>query len=267
MKLGVIGAGNMASAIVRGLVLSKALPAGSILVSDLDAAKLKTLEALGVHTYLDNAEVIQNADTILLAVKPNVYPMVLRQAAQCPDVGTKLLISIAPGISIADMKSYFSEDMKVIRTMPNTPAMVGEGMTVLCSEAPVTETDLQSALDIFQAVGKTCVLPETLLNSVVALNGSSPAYIFVLIEAMADAAVRDGIPRAMAYEIAAQSVLGSAKMVLETHKHPGELKDMVCSPAGTTIDAVAVLEKAGFRSAIMDAMAACTEKAQKMAKK
>lgn len=148
--------------------------------------------------------------------------------------------------------------------MPNTPALVGEAMSVVCYENPVGEDEIEIAKTVFESIGKMCVLDEKLLNGVVALNGSSPAYVFMFIEAMADAAVRDGIPRNLAYEIAAQSVLGSAKMMLETKKHPGELKDMVCSPAGTTIDAVAALEEYGFRNAVLKAMQACTKKANQI---
>lgn len=264
MKLGVIGAGNMASAIVRGVAASGKVAPGDIWVSDLDADKLAALGALGVHTSGNNADVYQNSDVLIFAVKPNIYPVVLREAAAQEGVADKLLITIAPGITIDTVKSYFSNDVQVVRTMPNTPAMVGAGMTVLCGDVP--EQAFAQAEAVFGCVGQTLRLDEKLMDGVVALNGSSPAYIFMLIEAMADAGVQGGVPRAAAYTLAAQSVLGSAKMVLETGKHPGELKDMVCSPAGTTIDAVAVLEKRGFRSSIIEAMAACTEKTKAMAK-
>ncbi len=264
MKLGVIGAGNMASAIVRGVAASGKVALGDIWVSDLDADKLATLGALGVHTSGNNADVYQNSDVLIFAVKPNIYPVVLREAAAQEGIADKLLITIAPGITIDTVKSYFSCGVQVVRTMPNTPAMVGAGMTVLCGDVP--EQAFAQAETVFGCVGQTLRLDEKLMDAVVALNGSSPAYIFMLIEAMADAGVQGGVPRAAAYTLAAQSVLGSAKMVLETGKHPGELKDMVCSPAGTTIDAVAVLEKRGFRSSIIEAMAACTEKTKAMAK-
>ncbi len=264
MKLGVIGAGNMASAIVRGVAASGKVALGDIWVSDLDADKLATLGALGVHTSGNNADVYQNSDVLIFAVKPNIYPVVLREAAAQEGIADKLLITIAPGITIDTVKSYFSCGVQVVRTMPNTPAMVGAGMTVLCGDVP--EQAFAQVETVFGCVGQTLRLDEKLMDAVVALNGSSPAYIFMLIEAMADAGVQGGVPRAAAYTLAAQSVLGSAKMVLETGKHPGELKDMVCSPAGTTIDAVAVLEKRGFRSSIIEAMAACTEKTKAMAK-
>ena len=175
-----------------------------------------------------------------------------------------LFVSIAPGITIEKIKGWLGFDAKVIRTMPNTPAMVGEGMTIMCYENPVTEQEYAKVRELFEAVGDVELMNEKMLNSVVALTSSSPAYVYMFIEAMADAAVYDGIPRSTAYKLAAQAVLGSAKMVLDTGKHPGELKDMVCSPAGTTIRAVKVLEEEGMRAAVIKAMNACTEKANNM---
>ena len=158
----------------------------------------------------------------------------------------------------------FGKDVKIVRTMPNTPALVGEGITAACCNENVTPNELDSVVNILKGFGKCEVISENLMDVVVSVSSSSPAYVFMFIEAMADAAVADGMPRAQAYEFAAQAVLGSAKMVLETRKHPGELKDMVCSPAGTTIEAVRVLEEKGMRSAVFEAMKACTRKAKGM---
>lgn len=265
MKLGVIGAGNMATALVQGVLKAGVVSASDLFVSDLDEAKIEQMRALGVHAGTDNVAVLQSAEVILLAVKPDVYPRVLAQAAAA-GAADRLYLSIAPGIATADMERHFSAPVRVIRTMPNTPAMVGEGMTMLCGGGEAREQDFAVAEAIFGAVGRTARLPEKLMDAAVALNGSSPVYVYLFIEAMADAAVSGGIPRALAYEAAAQSVLGSAKMVLETGLHPGALKDMVCSPAGTTIEAVKVLEEKGFRSAVIAAMDACTEKTKKMGK-
>ena len=171
----------------------------------------------------------------------------------------KLIITIAPGKTLAWLEEQFGKKLKIVRTMPNTPAMVGEGMTAACPNELVTEEDMKLALEILDSFGKTEVVPERMIDAVVAVSGSSPAYVYMMIEAMADAAVAEGMPRAQAYKFAAQAVYGSAKMVLETGKHPGELKDMVCSPAGTTIEAVRVLEKEGFRSALIEAMKACAD--------
>ncbi len=264
MKLGVIGAGNMASAIIRGVVNSGKIAACDIYVSDMDAKKLVAMADTGVNTTEENEKVYENSDVIILAVKPNVYPLVLTQLAEIQNIDSKVIISIAPGISTSTMESYFTESVRIVRTMPNTPAMVGEGMTVLCGGANATSEDVECCEMIFTCVGKTACLAESMMDAVVAVSGSSPAYVFMMIEAMADAAVASGITREVAYELAAQSVLGSAKMVLDTKKHPGQLKDMVCSPGGTTIDAVKVLEKRGFRSALIEAMDACTKKTRSL---
>ncbi len=257
----------MAGAILGGVLKAGLVAPDNIYVSDIDSGKANAMAALGVSFSQDNARVFENADVVILAVKPDAYPSALAALGSADAGAQKLLISIAPGITIADIKSYLGRDAKVIRTMPNTPAMVGEGMTILCGEAPADENDFLLCEKIFGAVGKTARLPEKLMNAAVALNGSSPAYVFMFIEAMADAAVGAGIPRAFACEAAAQAVLGSAKMVLETKIHPGQLKDMVCSPGGTTIEAVKVLEEKGFRAGIIAAMDACTEKTKRMAAK
>ena len=265
MKLGVIGAGNMASAIVKGVAGSGKIDAHSIYVSDKDTAKLDALaNQTGVNVSGNNSEVYKNSDVIIFAVKPNVYPIVLDEASKSGGIGEKLIISIAPGISTKTIEGYFDMGAHVVRTMPNTPAMVGEGMSVLCRGTNVSDEQFDTANMIFSCIGKTAELGENMMDAVVAISGSSPAYVFMLIEAMADAGVQSGLARSVSYELAAQSVLGSAKMVLDTKKHPGELKDMVCSPGGTTIDAVAALEKKGFRSAIIEAMDVCTKKTRAM---
>ena len=254
----------MGSAIGLGILNKGVLPPHDMRISDFSEENLKRFENKGVKTFSDNKEAIRDADAVLIAVKPNVYPAVLKEISELSGIESKLVITIAPGFEISRTKSFFKGEIKVIRVMPNTPAMVGEGMSVICFDDTVGEREINMVKSIFESVGKMEILPEKLMNSVVALNGSSPAYVFMFIEAMADAAVRDGIPRKQAYEIAAQSVLGSAKMVLETKKHPGELKDMVCSPGGTTIDAVEVLEECGMRNAVMKAMKACTDKSKLM---
>jgi pyrroline-5-carboxylate reductase len=176
----------------------------------------------------------------------------------------QIVVTIAPGKTLAWLGGLFGEDVKIVRCMPNTPALVGEGMTAATPNKNVSADELAAVLKILESFGKAEVISEHLMDAVVSVSGSSPAYVYMMIEAMADAAVADGMPRPQAYQFAAQAVLGSAKMVLETGKHPGELKDMVCSPGGTTIQAVRVLEKEGFRSSIMEAMKACTEKAKGM---
>ena len=175
------------------------------------------------------------------------------------------MVSIAAGRTLGYLKEAFGRpELKIVRCMPNTPALVLEGCTGICAGDEVPEEDLEKVVTLMESFGKASVVPERLMDVVVGVSGSSPAYVFMFIEAMADEAVAAGMPRKQAYEFAAQSVLGSAKMVLETEKHPGELKDMVCSPGGTTIEAVKVLEEKGMRAAVMDAMEACIEKSRSM---
>lgn len=264
MKIGFIGGGNMAYAICGGILASELCQNKEILVADPKEDALKKFKALGVSTTLSNSKIL-DADFIILAVKPFILPAVLKELKEHKKAQNKVFITIAAGIEIAAVKEMLGFDAKVVRVMPNTPAMALAGMTVLAAEHfSVTAEEYDTVIKIFQSVGEIEILPESLLNSVIAVSGSSPAYVFMMLEAMADAAVRDGIPRSSAYRLAAQSVLGSAKLMLETGKHPGELKDMVCSPKGTTIEAVKRLEECGFRSAIMAAMQACTEKAENM---
>jgi len=264
MKLTVIGAGNMSTALVNGIIRKGVVASGDICVSDLDNEKLSAMAEKGVKTTNSNLDAAKNADVIILAVKPNIYPIVLNELSALENKNDIIFVSIAPGITIKNIKDGLGCEAKVVRTMPNTPAMVGEGMSVLCYEAPVTEEDYTCVKTLFEAVGEVELMSEKMLNAVVSVSGSSPAYVYMFIEAMADAAVYDGIPRNVAYKLAAQSVLGSAKMVLDTGKHPGELKDMVCSPGGTTIRAVQVLEEEGFRSSVIKAMLECNKKANNM---
>ena len=259
MKLGIIGAGNMASAIIGGII-KKGIIAGSDIIcsSPVEAERDKAASSFGINVTADNKEVVAKSEILLLAVKPQVIPVV---AAEIKDdlKDEQLIISIVAGKSIAWYNEAFGRELKIIRTMPNTPALVGEGMTGVSPASTVTEEEIKKALEILSSFGEAEVVPENLMDSVVSVSGSSPAYVFMMIEAMADGAVKLGMPRAKAYKFAAQAVLGSAKMVLETGKHPGELKDMVCSPAGTTIEAVKVLEQEGFRASIIDAMEACAD--------
>ena len=244
----------MASAIMGGVIGQGLLAPSDILTADLVD---HVSEKYGVHFTKDNTEVSREADVLFLSVKPQIYPAAIAQIKDFLKEG-QLIITIAPGKTLAWLKEQFGRDLPIVRTMPNTPAMVGAGMTAACPNEFVTEEQKETALRILGSFSRVELVPEHLMDVVTSVSGSSPAYVFLFIEAMADAAVADGMPRAQAYTFAAQAVLGSAKMVLETGKHPGELKDMVCSPAGTTIEAVRVLEKNGFRSAVFEAMKACT---------
>lgn len=264
MRIGFIGCGNMATAMIKGILDSQKVKTEDVIASaksEKTREKIKT--ELGINAALKNKEVAEFSDILFLAVKPQYYEEVIQEIKD--DLReNQMIVSIAPGKTLAWLAERLGEDKKIIRTMPNTPAMVKEGMMGMCRNNLVTENEMQQVKDICESFGKAEVVPESLIDVVVGVSGSSPAYVFMFIEAMADAAVADGMPRTQAYKFAAQAVLGSAKMVLETGKHPGELKDMVCSPGGTTIEAVRVLEEKGMRSAVIEASRACVKKARDM---
>ena len=262
MKIGFIGCGNMASAMMKGIIGNNIIPKEEIIGADLSKASIEKAEReLGITVTSDNKEVAKNAEVIVLSVKPQFYETVIDEIK---DIVTpsQIIVTIAPGKTLEWLGDRFGKEVKIVRTMPNTPALVGEGITAACYNQNVTQEELEYVVSILRGFGKCEVISEHLMDVVVSVSGSSPAYVFMFIEAMADAAVADGMPRAQAYEFAAQAVYGSAKMVLETGKHPAELKDMVCSPGGTTIEAVRVLEEKGMRSAVFEAMKACTRKAK-----
>ena len=264
MKLGFIGSGNMATAMMSGIIANGILQAEEIIAADLYApSREQAKKNLGICVTESNIEVVEQAEVIVLSVKPQFYPAVINEIKDVikPE---QIIVTIAPGKTLAWLGEQFGHELKIVRTMPNTPAMVLEGMTGVCHNANVTKEELQYVCHILEGFSKVEVLGEHLMDVVTSVSGSSPAYVFMFIEAMADAAVADGMPRAQAYTFAAQAVMGSAKMVLELGKHPGELKDMVCSPGGTTIEAVRVLESKGMRSPVMEAMKACCEKSRGM---
>lgn len=263
MKLGFIGTGNMAGAIMGGIIQKGIFRPEQIIGADIsEAGRQKAKETYGIEVTEDNRKAAA-AEVLILSVKPQFYADAIAEIRDCIR-DDQLVITIAPGKTLSWLEEQFGKRVKIVRTMPNTPALVGEGMTAACVNQYVTEEEKAYALKILDSFGKVELVPEHLIDAVVAVSGSSPAYVFMFIEAMADAAVAEGMPRAQAYEFAAQAVYGSAKMVLETGKHPGELKDMVCSPAGTTIEAVRVLEERGFRSAVMEAMRACADVSRRL---
>ena len=264
MRVGFIGCGNMGQAMLVGMVESGKVEAKNIIVYDkMDAAKELVGTKYGVTLAKSNTEVVQEADLIFLAVKPFAYEAVLAEIKTLITT-EKLLVSIAPGKTLAWLEERIGKTCKLIRTMPNTPALVKEGMMGVCANASVTKQEVEAVCELCGGFTRTEIVPENIMDVVTAVSGSSPAYVFMFIEAMADAAVEGGMPRAQAYTFAAQAVLGSAKMVLETDMHPGALKDMVCSPGGTTIQAVRVLEEQGMRAAVMDAMKTCIDKSRNM---
>lgn len=266
-KIGFIGCGNMGSAIVGGLISSGFSTREDIIISTkTEASAVKVKNELGVRVTLDNRAIVKESEVIFIAVKPFMYSSVIEEVKEYISKD-KLLVTIAAGISISDIEEILGEGFKIVRTMPNTPALVGEAMSGICANVNVNQEDMSFICELFKSFGEYVEIEEKDFDGFTALCGSSPAYVFIFIEAMADAAVKLGIPRVKAYKMAAQSVLGSSKMVLDTGKHPGELKDMVCSPAGTTIEAVAELEKQGFRSAVIEAVVKCADKSKDMSKK
>ena len=243
--IGFIGAGNMGSAMIGGIVHSELVTTSQIIASAHSAATLEKLQSTySIETTLSNETVAERSDILFLAVKPNKFDEVIPQISSHVKSGC-VIVSIAAGKTIAAIEDSFGKPVKLVRAMPNTPA-------------------LKEVQALFNSFGKSEVISESLMDAVIGVSGSSPAYVYMFIEAMADAAVADGMPRAQAYKFAAQSVYGSAKMVLETGKHPGELKDAVCSPAGTTIEAVAALEAGGFRNTVISAQRACSQKSRDM---
>ncbi len=260
-KIGFIGTGNMGTPLIKGVIRSGAAVPGEIYIFDVDRSKAEAIsKETGVKLAKDNCELVRTCDYIVLAVKPIFVKHVLEEIKGVFSED-KILVSIAVGITSNSLKSILGENRKIVRTMPNLPVLVGEGMTLVCLDKSLNDSEKAAVKSLFAGAGKVEELEERLMSEVAALTGSSPAYVFMMIEAMADGAVQSGIPRKIAYKLASQAVLGSAKMVLETGVHPAELKDQVCSPAGTTIEAVQTLEKNGFRYSIMEAMKDCTKKA------
>lgn len=258
MKLGTIGCGSMAKAILGGIVKNQLIKPEEIIAADpyrpgLEAAK----ESLGIQITSDNKEAAQ-ADVVLLAIKPEYYEGAIAEIRESVKEET-IFWTIAPGVSLEDMERYFGKKVKVVRTMPNTPAMVGAGVTAVTPNDQVTEEEVEHICKLIGGFGTAEKIPENLMNGMIPATGSSPAMVFMLIETMADGIVREGFPWQQAYRLAAQAVLGSAQMVLATGKHPAELRDMVCTPGGITIDLVQKLDEFGFRQAIWEAMEVCTK--------
>lgn len=262
-KIGFIGMGNMGYAILKGLL--KCYDKEELIFTDVNEDRMNQVtEETGVPHVGSNAECANSCQYLVLAVKPQYYTPVLQNILNVV-TPKHIIISIAPGITISQMKESLGVDRRIVRAMPNTPALVGEGMTGVCYDAALfSDEEKASIAEIFQSFGRMKVVEERLINAVVCASGSSPAYVYMFIEALADSAVKYGLSRQDAYEMAAQTVLGSARMVLETGMHPGALKDNVCSPGGTTIAAVSALEEYGFRNSIIKAADACYEKCGKL---
>ena len=264
--IGFIGSGNMTRAMVGGMIKSELINPQNIIASSKTKATIELMDKrYGVRTTLDNKEVAKQSDFLIIAVKPYSYEEVLKEIREDIKEGG-IIIAIAAGISMGYMEKMLGREELIVKAMPNTPAMVGEGMTALSFSESINDENREEIIKIFNSFGKSEIIDENLMDGFTAIAGSSPAYVYMMIEAMADAGVQQGIPRQQAYKMAAQAVLGAAKMVLDTGLHPGQLKDNVCSPGGTTIDAVAKLEEKGFRTAIIQAVNVCAKKSKEMRK-
>ncbi len=262
-KIGFIGCGNMAKAMIGGIVGNRLAAPEEIIASNRSNGALEyAKETWGICVTPDNRTAAE-AQIVILAVKPQFYSQVIEEIR---DVVTEdqIVMSIAPGKTLAWLEEQFEKPLKFVRANPNTPALVGEGITSVSFGSRLTEQEKKLVMEVLGSFGRVSEAPESMSEAVIAVSGSAPAYVFMFIEAMADGAVSLGMPRAQAYEFASQAVLGAAKMVQETGMHPGALKDMVCSPGGTTIQAVRVLEERGLRSSVIEAMTACAEKAKGM---
>jgi pyrroline-5-carboxylate reductase len=266
MKIGFIGAGNMATAIIAGLIAKAFVKPQEIAVYDISQAQTaKITEKYAVRAAASQDELIRLSEFVVLAVKPVYMKAVLEKAA--PLASGKKFVSIATGWSVRMLTDALHiEDARVLRCMPNTPLMVGEGFTAICEDTSFSTEDAAWVKSMFETLGAVAVLPEKLFHAIVAVAGSAPAYVFVFAEALIDAGIRLGLPRDVATKAAEQTLFGSAKLLLETGEHPAKLKDMVCSPGGTTIEAIASLENSGFRHAIIQAATVCAEKSRKLSK-
>jgi len=263
-KIGFVGGGNMAEAMIKGLLSAAFIKAKNLMVSDVVAERLEYLHReYKIRVTADNRELAKASDILVLAVKPQVMKDVLSGIGDLVDEG-KLVISIAAGIHIQVIEDHLNlegrKKVGVIRTMPNTPALVQEGVTALAVSAHVSKADLKVAHRIFEAIGKTVDVEESQLDAVTGLSGSGPAYIFMIIEALSDAGVKMGLSREVSNILTIQTVLGSARLALDSGKHPGELKDMVTSPGGTTISGLHTLEAGGLRTTLMNAVEEATKR-------
>jgi pyrroline-5-carboxylate reductase len=262
-KLCIIGAGNMGDALVRGLVRS-GFPKESIIASDLRDEQLELFKkTYGINATRDNREAVRFGDVVVLAIKPQAMNRLLDQV--CPEINpSKLVVSIAAGVPIAALERKLGRGSRIVRAMPNTPALVGAAATAISSGEHATDDDMALAKELFDSVGLTVEVEEALLDAVTGLSGSGPAYVFLIIDALSDAGVKVGLPRYTAQKLAAQAVLGSAKLQIETGLHPGQLKDQVTSPGGTAIAGIHTLEAGGLRTTLINAVEAATERAREL---
>ncbi|WP_319521182.1 pyrroline-5-carboxylate reductase [uncultured Desulfosarcina sp.] len=264
-KIGMIGTGNMGKALIDGLIASGTAKAENIICSDASEQQLASVrEKYGVETTTDNIAVVKAADIIIYAIKPQIMAAVLKETADFLDM-SKLIISIAAGVPMAAIESLLNKELRLIRVMPNVAVAVKEGATGIAAGGKATEEDIKLALAIFNSVGKSIFLKENyLMDAITGLSGSGPAYIFMIVDALADAGVKMGLSRKDARVLASQTILGAAKLLLETQAHPGELKDSVTSPGGTAIAGLHTLEKGGLRTTLINAVEAATNRSKEL---
>lgn len=267
MKIGFIGTGNMGTAMIKGSISSKFIDSKNINIFDLNMIKCEELSRqYGVKISKNEKDIVKNSDIIVLAIKPNIYSHVL-SLIEKEISNEKIILTIAAGFSIQQVQEIIGKNKKVVRTMPNTPAQILEGMTAVSFSDKVEKEDKKVIFNLLESFGKVEEIDEKLMHVFTAISGSLPAYVYTFIEALADGGVLEGMPRDKAYTIISQAIQGSAKMILETGKHPGVLKDEVTSPGGTTIEALKILENGNFRGTIINAISGCTEKSKKLSKK
>lgn len=264
MKIGFIGTGNMGSAIIKGLVVSRFVSEKEINIFDLNDEKVKKIsEKYNVNSLQNEAKIVENSEIIILAVKPDIYSSVLEKIKD--KMGkNKIILTIAAGVNISDVENIIGKDKKIVRTMPNTPAQVMEGMTAVSFNKNINSEEKETIFGLLNSFGKSIEIEEKLMHVFTAISGSLPAYVYMFAEALSDGGVLEGMSREKTYKIIAQAIKGSAEMMLKTGKHPGILKDEVTSPGGTTIEALKVLENGNFRGTLINAVSKCTEKSKKM---
>ncbi len=264
-QIGIIGTGNMGEALIGGLIHSRSSQPENIICSDKRPETLKRIrETYGVTVKKSNSEVVRASEIVIYAVKPQIMASVLRETADALDM-TKLVISVAAGVPLTAIEALLGKELRLIRTMPNIAAMVREGATAVAAGQHVLKNDIKLAKAVFDSVGKTVFIEEnTLMDAITGLSGSGPAYIFVIVDALADAGVKVGLSRDDAILLASQTVLGAAKLLLETGEHPGRLKDRVTSPGGTAIAGLHTLEKGGLRTTLINAVEAATQRSKEL---
>jgi pyrroline-5-carboxylate reductase len=263
-RIGIIGTGKMGEALVSGLIRSKLADGTSLRASEAVPQRREYItKKYGIPCLPDNKEVVEKSDIVVLAVQPKDMKAVLDSIRDSLTL-QHLLVSIAAGVSLEYISKILEKRVPIIRAMPNNPCMVGEGMIALAPTSNVSEKSLQTAKRIFSSIGRTMVIDERYFDAITGLSGSGPAYVYLVIEALADGGVKAGIPKDVAVELAAQTVLGSARMVLETHEHPAKLRDMVVTPGGTTISGIMELEEGKVRAAFMSAVEKAAQRAREL---